>query len=68
LALSLFIYQYKGGKAMIANIQQSTSAAFYNAREKKVAKPSTYRERVIADRIVMALMLLATILFAAFTA
>ncbi|MGV3546490.1 MAG: hypothetical protein ACO1N4_05460 [Pedobacter sp.] len=53
---------------MIANIQQSTSAAFYNAREKKVAKPSTYRERVIADRIVMVLMLLATILFAAFTA
>lgn len=53
---------------MIANIQQSTSAAFYKAREKKAAKPSTYKERVIADRIVMALMLLGTIVFAAFTA
>lgn len=53
---------------MIANIQQSTSAAFYNAREKKVTKPSTYKERVIADRIVMLIMLIGTIAFAAITA
>lgn len=49
---------------MIANIQQPTITAFYNAREKKVAKPSTYKQRVIADRIVMLMMLLGTIAFA----
>ena len=53
---------------MIANLNQSVSAAFYNVRERKVAKPSTYKQRVIADRIVMLVMLLATIAFAVVTA
>ncbi|MNK74150.1 hypothetical protein D3C87_936560 [compost metagenome] len=53
---------------MIANIHQSISSALYNVREKKVAKPSTYKERVIADRIVMGLMFLGTIVIAVITA
>lgn len=53
---------------MIANIHQSTASAFYNVREKKVVKPSTYKQRVIADRIVMGLMFLGTIVFAIVTA
>lgn len=53
---------------MIVNIHQSPTSAFYNVREKKAAKPSTYKERVIADRIVMAIMLLGTIVFAVITA
>jgi len=52
---------------MIVNIQSATSA-FYNVREKKAAKPSTYKQRVIADRIVMAVMLLVTIIIAVVTA
>lgn len=53
---------------MIANLNQSVSATIYNAREKKVAQPSTYKERVIADRIVMLVMLLVTIAYAVITA
>lgn len=52
---------------MIVNIQQSAAGVFHNVREKKVAKPSTYKQRVIADRIVMAIMLLGTIAFAVIT-
>lgn len=52
---------------MIANIHQTATSAFYNVREKKVAKPSTYKQRVIADRIVMGLMFLGTIALAVIT-
>lgn len=53
---------------MIANAHHSTAAAFYKVREKKKAKPSTYQQRVKADRIVMLAMFLITIVFAALTA
>jgi len=53
---------------MIANLNQSVSTAFYNVRERKVAKPSTYKQRVVADRIVMFMMLLGTIAFAVISA
>lgn len=53
---------------MIANIHQSTASAFYNVRDKKVAQPSTYKQRVIADRLAMLIMLLVTIVFAVITA
>lgn len=53
---------------MIANIHQSTASEFYNVREKKVTKPSTYKQRVTADRIVMGLMFLGTIILAVVTA
>ncbi len=53
---------------MIANVQQAANALFYGVREKQVAKPSTYKQRVVADRVVMLLMLVATIIFAAITA
>lgn len=53
---------------MIANVQQAATTLFYGAREKQVAKPSTYKQRVVADRIAMLLMLVATIIFAAITA
>lgn len=49
---------------MIVNLHQSAAAAFYNTREKKSTKPSSYKERVIADRIIMLIMLIATIIFA----
>jgi len=50
---------------MIANVH-SANAAFYKAKEKRTVKPSTYKERVKADRIVMILMLLGTVAFAVF--
>lgn len=53
---------------MIVHVNHSTTASFYNVREKKAAQPSTYKQRVIADRIVMAMMLLGTIVFAVITA
>jgi len=53
---------------MIANIHQSTASTFYNVREKKVAQPSTYKQRVMADRIAMLIMLLITVIFAVITA
>lgn len=53
---------------MIADIHQTTASTFYNVREKKVVQPSTYKQRVIADRIVMLIMFLITIVFAVITA
>lgn len=49
---------------MIANLHQSATAAFYSTHETKTAKPSTYKERVAADRILMMMMLVATIIVA----
>lgn len=53
---------------MIANVQQTATTSFYQVREKQVAKPSTYKQRVMADRIVMLLMLVTTIVLAVVTA
>jgi hypothetical protein len=55
----------QGGVVMIANLH-SANATFYKAKAKSTVKPSTYKERVKADRIVMVLMLLGTIAFAVF--
>ncbi|WP_293297248.1 hypothetical protein [Pedobacter sp. UBA4863] len=53
---------------MIANIHQTVTTSFQNVSEKKATKLSTYKERVIADRVVMLIMLLGTITLAIITA
>lgn len=54
----------KGGRNMIINIHEISSATFDQVCEKEIAKPSTYKERVFADRIVMLAMLIGTIIMA----
>lgn len=54
----------KGGLVMIANLNQPVATTFYKVREIQQTQPSTYKQRVLADRWAMALMLLAAIIFA----
>ncbi|GAB1462627.1 hypothetical protein MASR2M52_06270 [Pedobacter sp.] len=68
MAVYLFVNQYKEEKAMIANIHQTATTSFQNVSEKQATKLSTYKERVIADRVVMLIMLLGTITLAIITA
>ncbi len=49
---------------MIINIHEITNGTFDHVRETEIAKPSTYKERVFADRIVMLAMLIGTIIMA----
>jgi hypothetical protein len=55
---------------MLVEVHQSVEAVFYNVREKKVvkSKSSTYKQRVITDRIVMALMMLGAVTYAVISA
>ena len=49
---------------MIINIHEISSATFDQICETEITKPSTYKERVFADRIVMLAMLIGTIIMA----
>jgi hypothetical protein len=46
---------------MIANLHQTATNVIYGVREQKVTQPSTYKQRVVADRIVIFVMLLLAI-------
>lgn len=46
---------------MIANLHQAATNVIYGVREQKVTQPSTYKQRVVADRIVIFVMLLLAI-------
>ena len=43
---------------------QEAQSTYHNISETQVVERSTYKERVLTDRIVMAILLLATIIFA----
>lgn len=48
---------------MLINIQQSENVSFEDVAVKTLAKSSTYKERVNADRVAMLLLFIATIVF-----
>ncbi len=53
---------------MIANLHQAATNVIYGVREQKATQPSTYKQRVVADRIVIFVMLLIAIAAGIFTA
>ncbi|WP_461789561.1 hypothetical protein [Pedobacter sp.] len=53
---------------MIANLHQAATNVIYGVREQKATQPSTYRQRVVADRIVILVLLLFAIVVGIFTA
>ncbi|WP_199119832.1 hypothetical protein [Pedobacter sp. ASV28] len=52
---------------MLARLQQPHLSVYTNTKSNEVAKASTYKERVKADRIVMLAMLVITIIGAVLT-
>jgi hypothetical protein len=53
---------------MIANLHQAATNVIYGVREQKATKPTTYRQRVVADRIMMVVLLLLAVVAGVLTA